>query len=188
MMLEKVPVDMLKLDNPSHVGIAVEDVRAVAGDMAHSFGVGPFGIREVATPAHRGTVRGEAAAYTLRFGYARCGPITLELIEPVAGETIYDEFLAERGPGLHHLGFICDSTLDEELERYRRAGYRPLMTHRREDTRYGWAYLDTGQGFLIEILCDPPLGWWQSRSLAEDLKGPLGEMGTSEDQDGPGGR
>ena len=173
-MMPRIPTGGILLGDVSHVGIAVFDVEETATAMAESLGIGPFRLREIHTPRERGSIRGEPRAYTLRFAYARSGPVTVELIAPAGGETIYDEFLRERGPGLHHLGYPMGGLLDEELERWEEAGYRADMVHRREDPRYGWAYLDTGLGFLAEILCDPPLGWWESRTLARDLAGPLG--------------
>ncbi|MBW2275140.1 MAG: VOC family protein [Deltaproteobacteria bacterium] len=44
----------------------------------------------------------DSAAH-LSIGFLRGSQI--ELIEPVRGESLYTEFLAEKGPGLHHLAF-----------------------------------------------------------------------------------
>jgi methylmalonyl-CoA/ethylmalonyl-CoA epimerase len=49
--------------------------------------------------------RGRPADYSahLSIGYLR--DIQIELIEPTRGESLYTEFLADRGPGLHHVAF-----------------------------------------------------------------------------------
>jgi catechol 2,3-dioxygenase-like lactoylglutathione lyase family enzyme len=43
------------------------------------------------------------SAANLAVGYLR--ETQVELIEPIRGESLYTEFLASRGPGLHHLAF-----------------------------------------------------------------------------------
>jgi methylmalonyl-CoA/ethylmalonyl-CoA epimerase len=51
--------------------------------------------------SHRGGPADYAAH--LSIGYLR--DIQVELIEPIRGESLYTEFLASRGPGLHHVAF-----------------------------------------------------------------------------------
>jgi len=165
LVLERIPPAALMLGGMSHIGIAVPDVEVAARGMVEAFSIGPFRLREVVTPRERGLVHGEPRAYTLRFAYARVEPITLELIQPVRGETIYDAFLATHGPGLHHIGFPVGGLLDDALKRWTDAGYAVEMVHRRPDPRHGWAYIDTGLGFRAEILCDPPVGWWETSDL-----------------------
>ncbi|MDP2873338.1 MAG: VOC family protein [Bacillota bacterium] len=171
-----IPSDRIMLGDPYHVCLVVRDVEKTAAVYSSLFGVGPFTIRQVHSEASQATVHGEPTAYTLKFGYARTGTIILELVETVEGHTIYEEFLAQHGEGLHHLGFRAPPPLDDELVRWRAQGIEPLQVNRRDDPRYGWAYMDTQAlaGCLVEIVCDPPLGWWESLALAKDLKGPLG--------------
>jgi len=173
----RIPEDKVMLSTVTHVCIAVRDLERTARRFSEKFGIGPFTTRTQHTPQRHGEVRGKPAEYTLKFGYARAGSIIIELVQPLAGETVYDEFLAQRGEGVHHIGFAAAPPLDEELERWAKNGIRPLQANRRDDPEYGWAYMDTEEdvGCVLEIVCDPPLGWWESRSLAEDLKGPLGE-------------
>ncbi len=126
----------------------------------------------VETPEERASMRGEPTSYTLKFAYAEAGPIVLELVEPVEGHSHYQEYLDDHGEGIHHIGFKNPGQLDEELERWKNGGMDPIQINRREDTRYGWAYLDTTDvvGCTLEIVCDPPLGWWETKALTEDLQ------------------
>lgn len=176
-----IPSDRIMLSGITHVCVVVHDVERTADNLALQFGIGPFTIRKTHTPASRATVRGESVAYTLKFGYAQAGAVVLELVEPVEGPSLYREFLEERGEGIHHIGFSAPPPLQEELERWSANGIEPLQTNERDDPRYGWAYMDTQDrtGCIFEIVCDPPMGWWNARSLAEDLRGPLGERAES---------
>jgi catechol 2,3-dioxygenase-like lactoylglutathione lyase family enzyme len=172
-----VPSDRLMLSEPTHVCIVVHNVEQTAQVYSSLLGIGPFTVRKVHTPETRATVHGQPAAYTLKFGYARTASIVLELVETVEGPTIYQEFLEAHGEGIHHVGFRCPAPLDAELDRWSKQGIQTLQVNRRDDPKYGWAYLDTHDrlGFIVEVVCDPPLGWWESLTLAQDLKGPLGE-------------
>ncbi|MBS9532674.1 VOC family protein [Mycobacterium sp. M1] len=53
--------------------------------------------------------RGEPADFTADISLSYAGDTQLELIAPVEGESIYTEFLAAGGPGLHH---VCVETDD----------------------------------------------------------------------------
>jgi hypothetical protein len=123
-------------------------------------------------------VYGRPVEYTLKFAYARTGPLVLEMVETIAGHTIYQDFLARHGEGLHHIGYKRPAPFDEELARWEHQGFPAIQVNYRDDPRYGWAYFDTQErlGLLVEVICDPPLGWWESLSLATDLKGPLGKV------------
>ncbi len=173
----QIPDDRVMLSSVTHVCIVVRDLERTAHNFSEKFNIGPFSIRTQHTPESHGELHGEPAEYSLKFGYARAGPIVIELVQPLQGETAYDEFLAKKGEGVHHIGFAASPSLDEELRRWEEEGIRPLQTNRRDDPRYGWAYMDTEDevGCVLEVVCDPPLGWWESVSLAEDLQGPLGE-------------
>ena len=56
------------------------------------------------------THRGGPADFTADISLSYAGDMQLELIAPVDGESIYAEFLATSGPGLHH---ICMAAADE---------------------------------------------------------------------------
>jgi catechol 2,3-dioxygenase-like lactoylglutathione lyase family enzyme len=49
--------------------------------------------------------RGQPGKFDQRLGWHRHGTVTWEWIEPVAGPTVYEEFLKEHGEGFHHLAF-----------------------------------------------------------------------------------
>ena len=52
-----------------------------------------------------------------------------ELIEPLEGPTTYHEFLAQRGEGLHHLGYYVDD-IDTEIARMAALRYPLLQSGR----------------------------------------------------------
>jgi hypothetical protein len=49
------------------------------------------------------TYRGRPADFRADISLSYAGDMRLELIAPVSGESIYTEYLRDRGPGLHHI-------------------------------------------------------------------------------------
>lgn len=152
--LRSVPEDKILLREIVHVCVVVRDVEKTAKNFAEKFGIGPFELRLKHTPSSRASVRGEPVDYTLKFGYAKVGPIILELVETVEGKTIYQEFLEKHGEGLHHIGFPTPLPFDAELEKWRKIGINPLQVNILETPEEGWAYMDTQGlvGCILEIL------------------------------------
>ena len=154
MSAKSAPEDRIMLREVVHVCVVVRNVEKTAGVFAEKFGIDPWRIRVVHTPSSRASVRGEPVDYTLKFGHARVGPVTLELVETVEGKTIYQEFLEEHGEGIHHIGVPTPVPFDAELEKWRGQGIEPLQVNRMEDPEEGWAYMDTHGliGCILEIL------------------------------------
>ena len=152
--VKNIPEDRILLREIVHACVVVRDVERTARNLSERFGIGPFEVRQKSYPESQASVRGEPVEYTLKFAYAKVGPITLELVETVEGRTIYLEFLEEHGEGLHHLGFPTPLPFDKELEKWERMGIRPLQVSRLDDPEEGWAYMDTQElaGFILEIL------------------------------------
>jgi methylmalonyl-CoA/ethylmalonyl-CoA epimerase len=109
-----------------------------------------FGPEDV----HRMTLRGADASYSMRLAFAGTAP-ELELIEPARGKSLYSEWLAERGEGLHHLAIVV-SSLDEAIETMERAGFANIQSGHgfAPDGKGGYAYFDTvgALGFILEAV------------------------------------
>jgi hypothetical protein len=99
-------------------------------------------------------LRGERVTAALAIGFARSGNVQIELIQPVRGPSLHAEFLAERGPGLHHLGFLVGD-LDGCVARARELGFPKLMGSRFGSLQF--CYLDTfdALGVYAELVEDP---------------------------------
>ena len=87
--------------------------------------------------------RGQPGRYSVRLALGGKGP-QIELMEPLGGPSIYQEWIAEHGFGLHHLGFYVDS-LQDAIRAMADAGYPVLQmgTGYGVDGDGGFAYFDT---------------------------------------------
>jgi hypothetical protein len=94
----------------------------------------------------------------MRVALANVGPMRIELIEPLEGDTVYGEFVAEHGYGVHHVGVLVDS-MATALNQAAQAGLE--MTQ--DGAGFGpdndghYAYLDTEEllGTTIELIERP---------------------------------
>ena len=90
--------------------------------------------------------------FRFRAALSMVGPMQLELIQPIEGDLLYNDFLKEHGEGLHHLGHVRVQNLDESVQALEKAGFSCLQ--RGGFTGGGFAYMDTVKalGFILELL------------------------------------
>ncbi len=140
-----------------HASLVVKDMDA-AIKYFEAMGMGPF-------PPFLGgpgmsftgkTVRGKPEDYDmdLRLAKGDTGGMGFELIQPLKGRSIYNEFLEKKGEGIHHLAFMVDD-IDTEIAEMEKKGFKVIQTGAMPNTR--WAYFDTDKlgGMIIE-LCQTP--------------------------------
>ena len=149
MKLGKEIKDILKLPEVSQVGIVVRDLKKTVAYYERVLGLGPFVLPEIHyTDKH---YYGKPVDSEWLMAFCSLGPIELELIQPITRPTIYHDFLAEKGEGIHHLGFDVKD-MDVRLADCQRMGIKILQIGR---TPYGgFAYLDTAQtgGAICELI------------------------------------
>jgi catechol 2,3-dioxygenase-like lactoylglutathione lyase family enzyme len=142
-----------------HLSLLVNDVEKTVA-IFEKLGAGPFVIRPYEAPTSKATVRGMPQGYKLKFADGRIGPLSLEFVQPIEGDSVLVDFLRERGEGFHHLAFSCPPPIDDELAKWHAIGIEPLQVDKSisDDPCYGWAYLDTEKllGCILEIVCLPP--------------------------------
>ncbi len=132
----------------SHVGILVHDIEKAARDLEKLIGIGPFRILE---PEYRDTTyQGKPAKFKVKIALAKAGPIDVELMQPVQGETIYDSYIKRKGYGIHHVG-IRTGDIEQTEKEMQAKGFRVVQSGNRPGVK--WAYLDTEEktGLVFEL-------------------------------------
>ena len=141
----------------AHVALVVKDMDKAA-KYFEALDAGPFPpfLGGTGMSFSGKTVRGEPSDYDmdLRIGRGDIGGTKIELIQPLKGRSIYDEFLEEKGEGLHHLAFMVDD-VDAEIADLEKSGFKVIQTGAMPNTK--WTYLEGEEpgGMLIE-LCQAP--------------------------------
>ena len=100
---------------------------------------GPFELMDAAMDGC--AFRGSDVTCKLRLALNNSGPVEIELIEVLEGETPHSEHLREHGEGLHHVRFIVDD-LDAKQAELEAAGYQTVFS-KRFGPSLAFAYIET---------------------------------------------
>ncbi len=95
-------------NNPIQIGIIVKDLEKTLENLQNILGIGPFRIVDFPPEGEEDVkmiYKGEPAKFTAKFCFYDLGNIELELIQPLTGKTVWQDFLDKKGPGLHHIKF-----------------------------------------------------------------------------------
>jgi methylmalonyl-CoA/ethylmalonyl-CoA epimerase len=132
------------------IAVVVNSIDETVKFYQESFGMGPFEIRVVDFP--NATYHGKKAGYRGKRAFAKLGPVTLELIELIEGKTVHEDFLREKGEGLHHIGFEVQD-LKKAVGIAEKQGMEVLQGTTREDGS-GFAYLNSDKvgGMMVELI------------------------------------
>jgi catechol 2,3-dioxygenase-like lactoylglutathione lyase family enzyme len=99
----------LKVEEINQVALVVRDVEQVAENYWNILGIGPWDVYSWEAPlVYKRRYYGRPAWAREKIAITQVGSIMLELVQPIEGESIYQDFLAEHGEGLHHLNFFVD--------------------------------------------------------------------------------
>lgn len=104
------------------VSIVVKDLEASVEQFRCLFGMTPYLIRDEKIRDFQ--LHGKKVPQArIKFAFFRAGPIRLELLQPVEGESVWMEFLREKGTGVHSI--VCRvSDLNDELAQLEKRGIR----------------------------------------------------------------
>ena len=127
------------------VGVVVRDVDK-AIDRLSALGIGPFESRAL-PPDREEWYRGKPMKAKFKISMAPIGDVTLELIQPVEGESPHKEFLDSKGEGIQHIMVAVDD-FDKEVARLTKKGAVELLRAKFPGGR-GVAYLDLNVGGII---------------------------------------
>lgn len=133
---------VINLPPPDQIGIVVKDVDAAVDYYSSTFGWGPFHTLEM--PLEGFTYKGKSGNCRLKLAFAQSGPLEIELLEVLEGDTPHSQFLKERGEGVQHLRFSVDN-LEGMLAKLARAGIEPVFYHHEPELGVSLAYIDSGQ-------------------------------------------
>jgi len=120
----------------------VEDLDAAETLLEGQFGSGPWTrLDGIEFGPDTCTYRGRPADFVADISLAYAGDLQLELIRPVRGDSIYTEFLASHGSGLHHVCFETDD-LAAAIRRAEQAGLEVVQQGSMAGGAMEFAYVD----------------------------------------------
>jgi catechol 2,3-dioxygenase-like lactoylglutathione lyase family enzyme len=143
----------------AQIAFVVKDLDATVEAYWKHFGIGPWHIYTYGPPLLKKMTRhGVPSDYTMRVALSYFGPMRIELIEQVSGDTTYSEFIEKHGYGIQHLGVLVED-MDAAIAEAKAAGFEMTM----DGSGFGldndghFAYLDTEEllGTTIELIARP---------------------------------
>jgi methylmalonyl-CoA/ethylmalonyl-CoA epimerase len=85
------------------------DRETAARRCVEELGIGPWEFYDFVPPGQKDDmIGGKPVPYTMRVAFAEVGAVGWAFLEPLTGPTIYAEFLARKGAGVHHAAFEHD--------------------------------------------------------------------------------
>ena len=143
----------------AQLGFVVPDLDAAVESWWKLFGIGPWHFYTYEKPlVKRMTYHGGPVDYRMRLALSWIGPLRIELIQALEGDTVYADFIRDHGYGIHHLGIVTDD-MEAALKACCDAGLPMTM----DGAGFGldgdghYAYLDT-EGTLsttLELIARP---------------------------------
>ena len=142
------------------VALVVRDLDLTMAKYTERLGIGPSRVTLYGPPRLTELrIREAEVSYSMKLAIAWTGDTMWELIQPVDGPSIYKEFLAANGEGLHHVLVEHRGTeFEAAIAAFSARGCPPLMEGRFGEVRF--AYMDT-EGPLktvLEIVDRPDAG------------------------------
>jgi len=156
--MEEIAAKM-NLPPVTQIGVVVRDLDQAMAYYSNTLGLGPF-IPVFELAPEKSWYMGEPAPLHLRIGRTKWGEMDLELVQPLGGKSIHQDFLDTHGEGLHHLG-IDVKDYDEVIRSMQEAGFKPLQSLEIYlEMNKSWAkatYFDTHKigGIILEVLYRP---------------------------------
>jgi methylmalonyl-CoA/ethylmalonyl-CoA epimerase len=138
------------------VSVVVPDLEAAMKTYVEEYGIGPWDVYEFNPGNVQGMhERGEPVERTWRLALAQVGELQRELVQPLDDDSVYARFLADHGPGVHHVGVaVADyqGTIDELGAR----GHEVLLGGTYNGVNFAYLSTDRDLGVVTEIFDGAP--------------------------------
>jgi methylmalonyl-CoA/ethylmalonyl-CoA epimerase len=147
----------------SQICVVVRDIRQALKSYTENCGWGPWNVYEYGPPLlHDTMLRGEPADFRMIGAETKVNGLGFELIQPVSGPSIYQEFLDQHGEGVQHIACMQHSWDDSAaLKEHWSARGADVLMYGRIGESIEFYYLDTepllkfvmesGSGHAIEL-------------------------------------
>jgi catechol 2,3-dioxygenase-like lactoylglutathione lyase family enzyme len=134
------------------VGLVVRDVERSLAAYSRVFGLPEPEVivtdgQEIAHTRYRG----EPTDARAKLAFFNMGQVSLELIEPIGGPSTWQEFLDERGEGVHHIAFFVEGT-DQVVASLEGNGIAVIQQGDYTGGRYTYVDSAPALGVILELL------------------------------------
>jgi hypothetical protein len=143
----------ISLDRLRQVCVVVKDIETTVNNYQKSLGIDSWQIRTIdSSRMSEMTYHGKPTDYVFKVGTALVGLLEIELIQHVSGDTIYRDFVLEKGEGLHHLGHVKVDDLNKAIEKFENDGFSCVQSGRFPGGGYAYMNATEKLGTIIELI------------------------------------
>lgn len=116
------------LGNVVELAIVTRDCRKTMEGLVR-LGIGPWAVYTFSPEnVTDQTYQGAPAEFAIKVAFAKSGNMIWELMEPLWGPSIFQDFLEEHGDGLHHVAYDCkDRPWDERIAELEGRGFKMVQ-------------------------------------------------------------
>ncbi len=143
----------------AQISVIVRDLKLSMQRYVDIAGIGPWAVYEFGPPEVSNIrLRGKPVSFNALIAIAWTGESMWELIQPVDGESIYQEFLDQSGDGMHHVLIRhAGHDMDAAIAAFAKHGSEVVMSFERNGTRF--AYIDAMRDMkmVLEVFQRPPM-------------------------------
>jgi catechol 2,3-dioxygenase-like lactoylglutathione lyase family enzyme len=134
------------------VGLVVRDIARSLAAYSRVFGLPKPEViitdeQEIAHTRYRG----EPTDARAKLAFFDMGQVNLELIEPIGGPSTWQEFLDEKGEGVHHIAFFVEDT-DQVVAFLEGTGITVIQQGDYTGGRYTYVDSAPALGVILELL------------------------------------
>jgi methylmalonyl-CoA/ethylmalonyl-CoA epimerase len=136
-----------KLGLPDHIGFVVRDSRSTIDFLTSTFGLGPWDTIDFIQGKEDLIV---GAPFTLKIACAKLGPVAMELLEPVEGNSLWSKAIEKGREGIHHLAYTVHNW-DEVVSDTKVQGGKMIVGGYYLGKRWCYFKMETGS-MIIEFM------------------------------------
>jgi methylmalonyl-CoA/ethylmalonyl-CoA epimerase len=145
---EKLP----KSNIVAQIGVVVKNIEKSSRAYAEVLGVG-VPEWELTDPVERSHTQylGQATKAQAKLAFFELGNIVIELIEPVGGPSTWQDFLVNKGEGVHHIAFEIKG-MDDRVSELKTHGLPLIQSGDYTGGRYSYLDGSLKLGLILELL------------------------------------
>ncbi len=139
----------------AQVALVVRDLDAALASWT-ALGYGPWRVYQYGDNLKRRRYRGGDGSFAMLLAVSDGSP-QLELVQPLTGPSIYEDWLTERGEGLHHVGLVVEDDFDAAVQRLVDAGFPVIQAGDfgpNHDGRFSYHDTQAALGLIVELVQD----------------------------------
>jgi catechol 2,3-dioxygenase-like lactoylglutathione lyase family enzyme len=148
---------------PHFVQVAwvVRDIEASEAFFKKMMGIPKFlQIRNLKAKDTKGTYMGQPADWVIHLSVAYAGETQIELIQPVSGASVYQEWIEQHGDGVQHVAYLLDDADYDAAAAYMTdAGFPLVQSFTLPLGRIGYFDTRAAIGVVTEIFAATATGY-----------------------------